>query len=386
MIAADFTLEETFLCQAIRHKDALDGPFLQELFEALGEKKAYSLCKQHDMASICADNLERCGIPTSSVWADQKRLVESTLSEYMLELDSIAGTFEAKNIRVIALKNSGIARGIYPFLASCPMGDVDVLVEKKNFFVAHKLLLTLGYEFKFRSQLETNELKTAFSNGGSEYCKKLASGKSLWLELQWRPISGRWIQPDQEPNGKDLFDRSISIPGTNVRLLCAEDNLLQVCLHTAKHTYIRSPGFRLHTDVDRIVREANIDWTFFLREVSRLKVRTATYFSLMLSKELLKTPIPAHILRKLEPSSWKRKLLTRWLTHTGLFFPEEKKWSNLGYICFVSFLYDDFKDFWRGCFPPSEYLLGKKDGQTSMFIAYLYISRLWHIIFKRTLN
>ena len=85
------------------------------------------------MASICADNLERCGIPTSSVWVDQKRLVESTLSEYMLELDSIAGTFEANNIRVIALKNSGIARGIYPFLASCPMGDVDALVEKKIF-------------------------------------------------------------------------------------------------------------------------------------------------------------------------------------------------------------------------------------------------------------
>ena len=33
MIATDFTLEETFLCQAIRHKDALDGPFLQELLK-----------------------------------------------------------------------------------------------------------------------------------------------------------------------------------------------------------------------------------------------------------------------------------------------------------------------------------------------------------------
>ena len=386
MIAADFTLEEKFLCHAIRHKDALDSASLRELFKTIGEKNAYFLCKQHDIASICADNLARCGIPTNSVWTDEKRLVQSTLSEYMCELDSIANTFKANNIELIALKNSGIARGIYPFLASCPMGDLDVLVEKGKFVEAHNLLLTRGFEFKFRSKLEANELKSAFCNGGSEYRKSLASGKILWLELQWRPISGRWIQPDQEPNGKDLIDRSISIPGTTVRLLCAEDNLLQVCLHTAKHTYVRSPGFRLHTDVDRIVRETKIDWASFLAEVSRLRVRTATYFSLLLSKELLKTPIPDKILKDLEPASWKRRLLTRWLIQTGLFFPEEKKWSNLGYILFVSLLYDDFKDFWRGCFPPSQYLKHKKDGRTSTFIVYLYVKRLWNIIFKRTLN
>ena len=87
----------------------------------------------------------------------------------------------------------------------------------------------------------------------------------MWVELQWRPVAGRWIREDQEPNADDLINRSLPITGTNVRLLAPEDNLLQVCLHTAKHSYMRAIGFRLHTDVDRIVNYQNINWNIFYR-------------------------------------------------------------------------------------------------------------------------
>ena len=55
-------------------------------------------------------------------------------------------------------------------------------------------------------------------------------------------------------DGDDLIDRSQQIEGTSLRILSPEDNLLQVCLHTAKHSYVRSPGFRLHLDVDQLFR------------------------------------------------------------------------------------------------------------------------------------
>ena len=47
------------------------------------------------------------------------------------------------------------------------------------------------------------------------------------------------------------------------QILSPEDNLLQVALHTAKHSYVRAPGFRLHSDVDRIVCFQEINWNIF---------------------------------------------------------------------------------------------------------------------------
>ena len=62
--------------------------------------------------------------------------------------------------------------------------------------------------------------------------------------------------------------------------------MLQVALHTAKHSYVRAPGFRLHVDVDRIVSTQNIDWKIFENMVCKLRVKTAVYISLAMLRNL----------------------------------------------------------------------------------------------------
>ena len=119
------------------------------------------------------------------------------------------------------------------------MGDLDLLILPENFFEAHKLLEEMGYIFSFRSIYESEDLK-GFQNGGSEYYKILRSGEKLWVELQWRPIAGRWIRPEQEPKVLSCF-KSKKIYGSEALILSAEDNLLQVCLHTA-NIRMRAPG------------------------------------------------------------------------------------------------------------------------------------------------
>ena len=54
-------------------------------------------------------------------------------------LDSIAELFASYGIALVALKNAGIARGLYPCRACCPMGDIDLLVEKLRFRVRQPL-------------------------------------------------------------------------------------------------------------------------------------------------------------------------------------------------------------------------------------------------------
>ena len=221
--------------------------------------------------------------------------------------------------------------------------------------------------------------------GGAEYSMILPDGTHLWFELQWRPVAGRWIRPDQEPSTDELIERSVAIEGCDVRLLSPEDNLLQVCLHTAKHSFVRAPGFRLHTDVDRVVRSAEIDWLLFFERVQGLQVKTVVYFSLALAQDLLKTPIPQSVLESLRPSHWKVWLISHWLQKVGLFDPDGKKWGRIGYIIFVSLLYDDVKGFVRAMFPSVEWMKEKYGEKKYWLYPYFYVKRLVDLLLKRTL-
>ena len=305
------------------------------------------------------------------------------ISSYLEELDYIAKKFIEENILLIILKNGGIARGIYPCPGCCPMGDLDVLVEKKHFLKAHQVLLYHGYHFEFRSPLEEPDIKVAEKSGGAEYWKILANGNKLWFELQWRAVAGRWIRPEQEPSAKDLMGRSMSVSGTTVRILSPEDNLLQVSLHTAKHSYVRAPGIRLHTDVDRIVRYQLIDWNVFLKYVLDLQVKTAVYFSLIIPKALFGTPIPNEILVRLKPPVWKEKLISSWLKKAGLFNPDERKFGKLRYLLFNILLYDDLNGLWKAVFPDRMWMKERYGFKNNLLLPAYYIGRLKDLLFRR---
>jgi len=56
------------------------------------------------------------------------------MSVLMAEMDRLAAGLRAESTQIVALKNAGIARGIYPCAACCPMGDLDVLVDRSRFW------------------------------------------------------------------------------------------------------------------------------------------------------------------------------------------------------------------------------------------------------------
>ena len=319
-----------------------------------------------------------------NVWKMAHQRVASYMRDYLAELDEIAARMSRDGISIVALKNGGIARGIYPCPGCCPMGDLDTLVEKRHFRRAHQVMLEMGFHFEFRSPLEEAELQAAENEGGAEYWKRLPNGEKMWFELQWRAVAGRWIRPDQEPNDEELMGRSIAIPGTDVRLLAPEDNLLQVCLHTAKHSYVRAPGFRLHLDVERIVRAyPEMDWDIFTQRVKVLQVKTPVYFSLLIPHDLFETPVPATVLDSLRPAAWKEKLIIWWLGRVGLFNPDQPKFGRLGYVIFTSLLYDDPGGLLRGIFPSPIWMMEKYSFSNKLLLPFYYLRRLLELTFHR---
>jgi hypothetical protein len=196
-------------------------------------------------------------------------------------------------------------------------------------------------------------------------------------------VAGRWIRPDQEPRADELLARSVPMPGTAARLLEPQDNLLQVCLHTAKHSYVRAPGFRLHTDVDRIVHYCEIDWDWFCERVERTGLRTAVYLSLVIPKRLLGSEIPDSVLERLNFAPWKHSLLLHWIQRVGLFGPKERKWSKPGYIVFNLFLYDSLASVWRAVFPDAEWMQRQYNYRRPWGLPLAHLRRLFGLLFQR---
>lgn len=351
------------------------------------KRTIYNIAREHELDTLLshriADMIGWDNLPID--WLESHNNTRKRIMAYLAELDHIADILDSKGIRLVALKNGGIARGIYQCPGCCPMGDLDVLVLRKHFRRAHRLLLEEGYYFEYRSALEKVNISAAERSGSAEYWKVLPSGHKMWLELQWRPVAGRWISSEQEPTVEELLARSISVPGTAVRMLSPEDNLLQVSLHTAKHSYMRAPGIRLHLDVDRIVRHyPEMDWNVFIGRVSKYMVKTAVYFSLLIPKELLHTPIPETVLMALRPPEWKERLIVSWLKTVGLFNPQQRKFGNLGYIIFNSLLYDDIQGLLRGAFPNRPWMRERYNIRNDMLLPFYHGKRLLDLLFRRT--
>src|SRR5207253_313858 len=169
--------------------------------------------------------------------------------------------------------------------------------------------------------------EAGLAEGGTDYGLD-ADGETYAIDLQWRAVSGRWLRADQEPSADELIARSTVMPGTAARMLAPVDNLLQVALHTAKHSYCRAPGFRLHLDVDRVVHGQKIDWDAVVEMVRRLGVGTAVFLSLSIPRGLFGTPVPPEVLGALAPAPARRAMLYRWLRSVSVFEPERPKFTR----------------------------------------------------------
>ena len=386
MLKFNLTPAQQMLCLCIRHCDYLEKDKIKKLYDAIGDEVLFSQAKLNGVSSITGHALSIVfgdeNLP--SHWVEEYSEINERTSSYMNELEKVAWLLAKNDIQLVALKNSGITLGLYPYCGSCPMGDVDVLVSKHAFRRAHTILIDAGYELKFRSLLEEDNIEAAEHGGGAEYSVKLDNGEHLWFELQWRPVAGRWIQPEQEPQVDDLIKRSKPINNSKVRLLSPEDNLIQVALHTAKHSFVRAPGFRLHTDVDRIATAEDIDWAIFTSRVCKLKTKTAVYFSLEMSRTLLGTGIPDNVLSTLKPNKLKVKIMNLWLEKVGIFEPDAPKWSKPGFIIFVSLLFDDFSDFFSAIFPSTRQMKKDYNFCSSMLLPYYHGKRILNLLIKRT--
>ncbi len=327
---------------------------IRERYRKVNQENLFVGCREHELHGVVGAYAKSMGLPLTAEWEKAFLLEKRRLDFLKQTAIQVCQLMADYGIPMVILKNGGIMMDMIPEAIKCPMEDIDSLIRKSDFYKAHNLLIENGFTFKFRSEYEAEKLEEAYRDGSTEYFITMPTGEKIWFELAWRAVAGRWIRPDLEPDTDGFIERSHIVGDTKVRVLSPEDNLLQVCIHTAKHSYVRAPGLRLHMDVDRIVAHTHIDWELFLKKVKAAHVCTSTYLSLYIPSVILHTQIPQWVLDELRPKNIKR--IIKLLSEAGLTHPHVKKFSKIKFFLFQTALYDKKEDLVRVIYPSTVWM------------------------------
>lgn len=341
----------------------------------------FELCQEHELDGVVASHILANNLmELPDDWRVSYEKEKCRLGFLKEKAADICRVMEENGITMVVLKNGGIMSDMVDDSAACPMEDIDTLVKKEDFKRAHRILIDNGFQFKFRSEFEEEDLETAYRDGSTEYCIETPDGEKMWFELAWRAVAGRWIRRDLEPDTVALIRDCYYAPNTKVGILSPEDNLLQVSIHTAKHSYVRAPGLRLHLDVERIVAYKEINWKLFLEKVEAAHVKTSTYYSLYLAKILFDTPVPQAVLDVLFPGKGKDQWILKLIDKAGLLHPKSPKFGKLQFLMFQTSLYDSFADAWFVWWPKNGGLREIYDYKSPLLTPYYLLVRALDLV------
>ncbi len=230
----------------------------------------------------------------------------------------VAARLEGEGVRAALIEGGGVLLAAGAPVATYCSGDFDLLVDSDGWHHVRRILLAEGLVPADRRGRPTYR---------EEFHKDSCDGNDEWIEVGCNPFDRMWI-PFVFPNVFDAWlSRREKLGDGRFHVLGPEDGLFQVAVHTSLHSWVRAPGLRLHTDVDRLVRRGRIDWECFVREVHAARMQTRVAVSLYMAANLLDTPIPEEVitclcnesrLRRLERILLKEGLLTSGSSKLGV--------------------------------------------------------------------
>ena len=200
------------------------------------------------------------------------------------ELVRVLTHLESVGIGALPLKGPVLAANLYGEVTQRQFGDLDILVHADDVIRARAALLDVGY--KAGIALAAN-LERAFVRTGYEWPFDSAHGTNL-LELQWQVLP-RFYSVDFDVPA--LFERAdeITFNGCHARTLCAEDLLLVLCVHAAKHVGSAFVAVR-HRAANKIPA---VDWDAIQAEGRRLGIDRIVGVNLLLAHRLLGSALPS---------------------------------------------------------------------------------------------
>ncbi len=244
--------------------------------------------EHHGVAPLLARNLRAHGrgVP-ANIEQSLRSGFEANIRRnlwFASELVRILQHFDEKAIRTVPYKGPVLAESVYGDLALRRFSDLDFLVAPSDFSRAKQALGELGYEpsVSLTPAAERMVLQT-----GYELSFDSAAGKYL-VELQWGLLP-HFYSVDLSAN--DLLQRSgrTVLGGKEVPSLSPEDLLLVLCLHAAKHFWMRLIWI---SDIAETLRSQTLDYGVVFSRARELGIVRVLGVSFWLARNVLGSAIP----------------------------------------------------------------------------------------------
>ena len=261
-------------------------------FASLDWENFLGLAEQHGVLALAARNLieinrsQTTALP-SEIDQSLGLAYEASLRRglwFASELTRIVAHFERNGVRAIPYKGPLLAQSLYGDLALRSFSDLDFLISPTDFERAKQALAEIGYQ-------PTAELALAVERfwlrRGYERSFDGAAGKNL-VELQWALLPYFYAV---DLRVEDLLARAgrAVVGEGEVPCLSAEDSLLVLCLHAAKHLWTRLIWL---ADIAESLRSQDIDYSLVSERARALGVVRILGVSFWLAKHVLWAELP----------------------------------------------------------------------------------------------
>jgi hypothetical protein len=202
------------------------------------------------------------------------------------ELIRILDCVEPLGVEVIPYKGIVMSEAYYGDTALRQSGDLDVFVRTGDVARIKSAVRELGYTPRLRIPAEA---EADYLSSGYEYTFDSPAGKNL-LELQWA-LQPRFHAVDFDMEG--MFERAVSfsLSGRPVRTPSAEDLLIILAVHAAKHVWGRLIWL---CDIAQISKR-ELDWERIRTQAHELGIERILRVTLLLAKRMLGREIPSAI-------------------------------------------------------------------------------------------
>ena len=276
----------------------------------------------------------------------------------------------ARSIPVVFLKGIVLACTVYDMPALREMNDLDLLVRPEHLHPVATMLESIGYRPMTRIVGET-------ADGPEEHhLPGFLKPGCAKVEVHWnlanpgKPFS---ISPEA------LWARAVpfTVAGVSAWSLSNEDLLLHLCLH-ASYLHQFYFGLRPSCDIASVIdlHGSSLNWNAVIERATQWRWRRGVYLSLYFSKQLVAAPVPADVLKALQPSDLPENIIEAAL---GQIFTD-RELARMVTQPFAEFVtnpspWNKAKVLWRRIFLPRNDLARKYSLPARSMKVYLFYPR-----------
>ena len=207
------------------------------------------------------------------------------------ELIKILKLLKYDSINAIPYKGPVLTSLAYDNLSLREFGDIDILINKSDALKAKNIMINNGYEL-YQPIIINDSFYMKLETEYQFYNRKTGT----ITEIKWK-LEGNFFSFPKNSNNLNEHLEKFDLNGFEVETFSTVDQLLILCIHSAKHDWDRLSWI---CDISEILKsKEKIDWYEILDKSKKMNIKRLLFVNIILAKDLFKLELPDDILTQL---------------------------------------------------------------------------------------